>query len=453
MHKKNVNMLSGPLIPSILSYAVPIILTSILQLTFNAADMIIIGQYCGSVSVAAVGATAAISNLIVNLFMGLSVGAGVAAAHAIGSKQDDQTHQTVHTAIPAAILCGVILTIVGVIFAEQFLTMMSTPESVLPLSTVYMRIYFTGMTFSMVYNFGASILRAAGDSKNPLIFLSIAGVINVALNVLFVTVLDMNVAGVALATVISQGFSAVATLIVLARRTDACKLELRRMKIYGRQLSKILQIGLPAGIQGCMFNLTNVLIQSSVNSFGEVFVTGNAAAGNIEGFFYATVSSFSQAAINFVGQNHGAHQYKRVKQVLWSCMGCAAVFGAGLGCIAYFFGSDLLGFYITDSAEAIAGGMVRITFACVPYFIYGLMEVSTGALRGIGSSVTPMLISVLGICGFRILWLSTVFRIPQYHVPETLFIAYPLSWTITFIIQLTAFMLVFKKYVRSAAAE
>ena len=271
MKKKNQDMLHGPLLPNIISYTVPIILTSVLQLLFNAADLVVVGRFCGSISVAAVGATGSITSLIVNLFIGLSVGAGVTVAHGVGSREEEVVHRTVHTALPMALVSGAVLTVLGILLSEKFLTMMGTPENVLKLSAVYMKIYFAGVTFTMVYNFAASILRAVGDTKSPLIFLTIAGVINVVLNLIFVIFLHMNVAGVALATTISQAFSAVAMVVVLMKRTDAAKLYLKKMRFYRVQLMKMIRIGLPAGIQSSLFSISNVMIQSSVNSFGDTY--------------------------------------------------------------------------------------------------------------------------------------------------------------------------------------
>lgn len=446
MKRMNRNMLQGPLFSNIILYTVPIILTSLLQLLFNAADLVVVGNFCGSISVAAVGATGALTNLIVNLFIGLSVGAGVTVAHALGSQEDQVVHRTVHTALPTALVSGVILTAAGIALSETFLVLMDTPENVLSLSAVYMKIYFAGITFTMVYNYCASILRAAGDTKSPLIFLFIAGVINVVLNVIFVTLFDMNVAGVALATVISQAVSAVLVVITLMRRTDACKLNLSQMRFYKPQLLKILRIGLPAGIQGSLFSISNVLIQSSINSFGDVFMSGNAAASNIEGFVYVSINSFSQTAVNFIGQNAGARQYRRVYKILWICLGCVMVVGLCGGLLAYSFGPTLLSIYIRDSAEAISYGMIRLGFICIPYFLCGLMDVSTGALRGMGSSIAPMIISILGICGLRIGWIYTIFQIPQYHTPQCLYISYAISWALTFLIQFMAFLIVYRRH-------
>lgn len=448
MQTSNRSMLQGPLLRNIILYTIPIILTSILQLLFNAADLVIVGRFCGSISVAAVGATGAITNLIVNLFIGLSVGAGVTVAQSLGGREEEAVHRTVHTALPAALVSGIVLTVVGVIFSESFLRMMNTPEDVLPLSAVYMKIYFCGITFTMVYNFCASILRAAGDTKSPLIYLSIAGVINVGLNVVFVTVLHMNVAGVALATSISQAFSAVMVVWALMKRTDACKLMLKKMRFYGIELGRIIRIGLPAGIQSSLFSISNVLIQSSINSFGGILMSGNAAAGNIEGFVYVTMNSFHQTAVNFIGQNVGARQYDRVKKILLICLASVTVVGLGVSLTAFGLGETLLSIYITDSAEAISYGMLRLTFVCIPYFICGLMDVSTGALRGMGASFAPMVISVLGVCGIRIGWIATIFRIPAFHSPQSLYISYPISWLITFVCQMIAFFMIYKKHTK-----
>lgn len=441
-------MLEGPLFWNIILYTIPIILTSLLQLLFNAADLVVVGRFCGSVSVAAVGATGSLTNLMVNFFIGLSVGAGVTVAHGLGSHEDTVVSNTVHTALPTALVSGVFLTFIGIAFSETFLRLMGTPDNVLPLSAIYMKIYFAGVTFTMVYNFCAAILRAAGDTKSPLIFLTLAGVVNVILNVVFVRAFHMNVAGVALATTISQGISAVLVVIAPMRRTDACKLELKKMRFHSQQLTKILRIGLPAGIQSSLFAISNVMIQSSVNSFGDIFMSGNAAASNIEGFVYVSLNAFHQTAVNFIGQNAGAKQYKRVYKTLWICLGCVVAVGLTLGSLAYALGPTLLSIYITDSQEAIGYGMVRIAYICLPYFLCGLMDVSTGALRGLGASFAPMVISILGVCGLRIGWIYSIFQIPEFHAPECLYFSYTVSWTITFLCQMAAFIIVYRKHVK-----
>lgn len=449
MKRHQQSMLQGPLFLNIVTYTIPIILTSLLQLLFNAADLVVVGRFCGSISVAAVGATGYITNLVINLFIGLSVGAGVCMAHAIGSRDEQAMHRTVHTALPTALVSGVLLTVIGVAFSETLLIWMGTPEDVLPLSALYMRIYFCGMTFNMVYNFCAAVLRAAGDTKSPLIFLTIAGVINVVLNVFFVTVFHMNVAGVALATTISQGVSAVLVVIALMRRTDGCRLQLKKLRFYKAQLTKMIAKGLPAGIQGSMFSVSNVVIQSSINSFGEVFMSGNAAASNIEGFAYVCMNAFHQTALNFTGQNVGAGQYKRVSRIAGICLGCVAVVGIVIGGAIYLFAPQLLSIYITDSAESIGYGVQRMAYVVIPYFLLGLQDVTTGLLRGMGSSLAPMLISVLGVCGLRICWIYTIFQMPQFHTPDWLFVSYPISWVVTFFAQFALYIIVYRK--RSAA--
>ena len=451
--KKNANMLRGSLWKGLLTYTIPIMLTGILQLLFNAADLVIVGRFSGSINVAAVSATGAITNLIVNLFIGLSVGAGVATAHGLGGNQATEVHRTVHTALPTALIGGVLLSVIGVFCSEDFLILMKTPENVLPLSALYMRIYFCGMTFTMVYNFCASILRAAGDTKSPLLFLTIAGVINVVLNIFFVLVLHMTVDGVALATIISQGISAVLIVIALMRRTDACRLYLRKMRFYKQPFFKIIRIGLPAGIQGSMFSISNVIIQSSVNSFNsEALMSGNGAAANIEAFIYVLMNSFHQTAVNFTGQNLGARQFQRIKKIFALCILYVTIVGIVAGSTVWYFGEELLGIYITDSQEAIRYGLIRFNYVALPYFLCGIMDVSTGALRGLGSSLVPMVITILGACGIRILWVYTIFQIPQFHTQQCLYTSYPISWVITFLFQMLAFIIIYKKRVRADRA-
>ena len=446
--EQSMRMLQGPLLPAIISYTVPIILTSILQLLFNAADLVIVGRWCGSVAVAAVGSTGAITNLIVNLFIGLSVGSGVTMAHALGGRDSGGAHRTVHTTLPVALISGVILTVVGVLLSEPLLRLMGNPEDVLPFAAKYMRIYFCGITFTMVYDFCANILRAAGDTRSPLIFLTLAGVINVGMNILFVTQLGMDVDGVALATVISQGVAALLVVIAMIRRKDDSHLDLRKLRIYKYELLKIVRIGLPAGLQSSMFSISNVMIQSSVNSFGSVVMSGNAASGNIEGFVWAVMNAFHQTAVNFTGQNMGARRYDRIRMILWCCLGSVTVVGLAMGALAYGFGPRLLSIYITDSPEAIEYGLLRMAYMCIPYCLCGMMDVSSGSLRGLGSSFIPMVISVLGICGIRIAWIYTVFQIPRFHTIDVLFASYPISWVITYAAQLSAFLIIFNKFRR-----
>ena len=439
-------MCSGPLLGKMIAFTIPVILTGVLQLFFNAADLIVVGRFCGNDSVAAVGATSAITNLIVNLFVGLSVGAGVTVAQGIGAGDDDAVHKTVHTVIPIAFIGGVVMTIIGVAFSRTFLIWMGTPSDILELSTSYMQIYFGGIIFSMFYNYGSAILRAAGDTKSPLIYLSIAGVMNIILNYIFVITTDLNVAGVALATVISQVFSSALVLRALARRNDACRLDFGKLKIYKAPLVKIIKIGLPAGIQGSIFSISNVLIQSSINSFDSIaLVSGNSASHSIEGFVWMAVNAFHQTALNFTGQNYGAGLFKRIKKIMAISLVCVAVTGFVLGGLATIFSRQLLSLYISDSAEAIKWGMVRMSIISVTYAIGGLMDTSTGAIRGLGASTISMIISIIGVCGMRIGWIYTVFQIPQFHTPQSLYWSYPVSWTVTFVVQLVVFFLIVNK--------
>jgi len=443
--RKDIDMLHGPLLPNLIRFTIPVILSGWLQLLFNAADLAVVGQFCGSVSVAGVGSTGSITNLLVNFFVGISVGAGVCVAQALGAHRDQEVHDTVHTAMPLAVISGLLLTVVGICMAEKMLIMMDTPDNVLPLSVLYMRIIFSGVTFNIVYNFGAAILRAAGDTKGPLLYLTAAGVINVILNVIFVTLFDMNVAGVALATIISQAISAALVVRALMRREDACRLELREMRIRKAPLGKMVYIGLPAGLQSCLFSISNVVIQSSVNSFGDTLMSANAACISIEGFIFTVDLSFQQATVTFVGQNAGAKQYRRCRQILRICIACSSLSTLLLSGVVYFMGPTLLSIYITDSAQALEYGVMRFGIVAINYWICCTMDICTGALRGLGKSIVPMIVAVVGICGFRILWIYTLFQLPALHTPEFLYLSFPVSWFITGVCQLGAFHLVYRQ--------
>ena len=446
MRFSSKDMCKGPIFKGIIIYTLPIIFTSLLQILFNTADLVVVGRFCGSDSVAAVGATGAITNLMVNLFIGMSVGAGVAVSQSMGAGNVKETYRAVHTAIPIALIGGIVLTIVGLLFSEKFLILTGTPEGkILSLSSIYMRLYFCGTIFSMLYNFGSAILQASGDTRSPLIFLTIAGVLNVILNIIFVSCFKMDVAGVALATAISQAVSAILIICCLSKKNDACRLEIKHLHIYKNSLLKIIKVGLPAGLQGTLFSISNVLIQSSINSFGNTHMSGSAAASSIEGFCYVSMNAFHQTALNFCGQNYGAGNLKRVKKITAACLATVGALGLIVGNVSYLFGRQLLGIYITDSPEAIICGMERLKFMLIPYFLCGIMDTMTGAMRGIGSSVIPMIITVLGVCGFRIVWIYTAFALPEYHSFSGLFVSYPISWIITFTATFIAYMIVMKK--------
>ena len=452
MKRNQQDLTSGPLLSGIIAYTVPIILTSVLQLLFNAADLVVVGRFRGSLAVGAVGATGSLTNLIVNLFLGLSVGAGICVAHAIGAKQEKQLHRIIHTALFVALAGGAALSVIGVSCAHTLLQLMDTPPELLPLATQYMQTYFCGIVFTMTYNFCASILRAAGDTKSPLLYLTIAGVLNVVLNLFFVVVCGMNVEGVALATIISQAVSAVLVVWTLMRRTDSCHLNPRHIRPHKAQLLRILRIGLPAGIQGCLFSISNVIIQSSVNSFGEFAVAGSAAASNLGGFSDTIISAFSQTATNYTAQNVGAGQPQRVRRIFGTCCLWTIAVGIVTGSCLYLGRNVLLRIYITDSPEAMFYGVLRLTYMHVPILLGGLMNVATGSLRGLGSSLAPMLMSVLGVCGFRLVWIFTIFQEPRFHSMESLLISYPISWTLTFLVETVAFVILYRRWVRNLQA-
>lgn len=453
MHKLNASMTSGPLFGPMITYTIPIILTGILQLFFNAADLVIVGQFgtSGSNAIAAVGCTAAISGLMTNFFIGCSAGSGVAVAHAIGAGHDKDVHKAVHTIIPLAAVGGALISVIGIVFAEPLLKMMSTPDNIIGLSSTYMKIIFAGMLPNMVYNFGASILRAAGDSKRPLYYLIIAGCVNLALNLLFVLAFKMDVAGVALATVIAHAISAVLVLGALIKRTDSCRLELKKLRFYAEPLKKILRLGIPAGIQASLFSISNVIIQSSINSLDTIYagvVAGNAAASNIQNFAFMTNEGFKQTAMNFTGQNVGSGNYKRVRRITNISLLMTLAVCIVVGVVMTLCSRPLLGIYISDSPEAVKWGIIRMYCMCLPYFAGGIMDVSTGILRGLGQSIFPMLASVFGVCVFRVIWIFTVFQSKAFHTPESLWISYIISWLLTFAIQYIVLRIVLAKKIK-----
>jgi putative MATE family efflux protein len=438
-------MCNGPILPSVIKYTIPIILTGLLQLAFNAADMMVVGMFCGSTSVGAVGATSSLTNLLVNLFIGMGSGVSVVTAKAIGAKNAKDTNRLVHTAVPLGILAGALLTVLGILAGPWCLDLMGTPRNLLPLSSLYMRVYFCGMIPNLGFNFCAAILRAAGDTKSPMKFLTIAGFVNVTLNVIFVTILHMDVAGVALATIIAQSISFVLVIRALICRNDDCKLDPRRMRLDGRAVGSILRIGLPAGLQSTVFSISNVIIQSSVNSFGPSAVAGNAAAGNLEGFVYVGMNAFYQTSLNFTGQNVGAGKLDRVKKTLLCCLISVAVVGYLLGAGFRFFANDLLKLYVKDDPAAIAYAITRMTYVCQFYFMCGMMETLNGTLRGMGASVLSLLISVIGVCGVRLVWIFTVFRSPQFHSLDSLYFSYDISWLMCILVQILAVTILYKK--------
>lgn len=449
--KNEIDMSTGSLPKLIIRFVIPQMLSGILQLLYNAADTIVVGRYVGSTALAAVGSTGSLTNLIINLFVGLSVGASVAVAQYYGARDYKNVSQTVHTAMGISVIFGVIASVIGISMAEILLRYMGTPEEVLPYSAIYMRIYFAGMPASMVFNFGSSILRAVGDTKRPFIFLSISGLINVILNLVFVMVFDMGVAGVALSTIIAQLLSAVLVVLSLLRSEGSYKLILREIRIYKDKLLRMMRIGIPAGLQSSIFSISNVLIQSSVNSFGELAMAGNTAASNIDGLIYIACNSFYHASLSFTGQNVGAKKYDRINRILGICVTYAIIIGSVLGVLSYVFGETLLGFFSPDNAQVIQYGMIRLSIMGLTYFLCGVMETLVGSLRGMGASILPMIISVMGVVGVRIGWIYTFFA--WNRTLRTLYLSYPASWVITSAAHFICFLIFKKRLMAKAKLE
>lgn len=439
--KYEMDMCNGPIISKMLIFAIPLMCSSILQLLFNAADIVVVGKFAGDNSLGAVGSTTALINLLVNLFMGLSVGANVLAARDYGGNRKDELSKTVHTSMMLSIISGIILTFVGVLFSRQILILMKSPDEILPLASLYLKIYFIGMPASMAYNFGSAILRSVGDTKRPLYFLFAAGIVNIILNLVFVIVFNMDVAGVALATIISQYISAFLVIRCLMKESEGIKLHISKLKIHKDKLMPILRVGIPAGFQGVIFSLSNVVIQSSVNIFGNIIVSGNSAAQNIEGFIYVGMNAFYQAAISFTSQNMGAGKKERVRKIAISAQILVILTGLILGLTALFSGRWLLRIY-TNNPEVIEAGMKRMVVITTTYFLCGMMDVMVGIMRGLGYSIIPMIVSLVGACGLRLIWIATVFQIPQYHNVTTVYVAYPISWAITFTIHVITYIII-----------
>ncbi|MBU3803276.1 MAG: MATE family efflux transporter [Candidatus Cellulosilyticum pullistercoris] len=452
MTKKSyeMDMCNGPLWGKILLFSIPLMLSGILQLLFNAADIIVVGRYAGSEALAAVGSTSSLINLLTNVFIGLSVGSNVLIARSFGAKQEEEVSETVHTSILLSLISGTILCLMGILLAKPLLTLMGTPNDVLSQAALYMKIYFAGMPVIMLYNFGSSILRAIGDTKRPLYFLAIAGIVNVILNLCFVIIFKMSVEGVALATVISQCISAFLIIRCLMHQENSCRLQFSKLHLHRDKVFKIIQIGLPAGMQGAIFSISNVLIQSSVNSFGSIAMAGNTASANIEGFIYTSMNAFHQTALSFTGQNLGAKKYKRIGKVLIICLILVSITGLSMGLTTVYFGQTLLGIYSSDP-QVIQYGLARMQIICLTYFTCGLMDVIVGSLRGLGYSIMPMIVSLLGACGLRILWIFTIFV--WHRSLFTLYISYPISWVITFSAHILCYFIVRHKVIPHEATS
>ena len=436
---RSADLTSGPMLQKIILFSLPLAASSILQLLFNAADVVVVGRFAGSTALAAVGSNGSLINLLVNLFVGLSLGANVVAARCFGAQDEQGVQDTVHTAVALGLVSGVLLAVLGFCSARSLLELMSCPEDVIALSALYLRIYFIGMPMTMLYNFSSALLRAVGDTRRPLYCLAAAGVINVVLNLVFVIGFSMSVAGVALATIISETVSALMVTGMLMREKGALRLDVRRLAFHAGALKQILLIGLPAGLQSTVFSLSNVVIQSAINSFGSIVVAGNSASSNLEGFVYTAMNAFAQAAVTFTSQNIGARKYQNLDRVIRNCLLCAAVTGIALGGGAALAGQPLLHFYSSD-AEVIAAGYERLCIICIPYLLCGIMDVLASSLRGLGYSVLPMVVSLVGVCLLRLVWIATIFQLQRS--PFMLYISYPISWALTALVHLTCLLVV-----------
>ena len=449
---EKMDMCSGPVLKKMLVFAVPLMLSSILQLLFNAADIIVVGRFAGDDSLAAVGANSSFINLLTNFFMGFSIGVNVLVAKFIGAGKEKDASHTVHTAIALSLISGILMTVLGEALARNILIMMDTPTEILKLSLLYLRVFFLGTTANMVYNFASAILRAVGDTKRPLYYLTFAGFVNVVLNLLFVIRFEMDVAGVALATVISQCISAVLVVRCLIKENGCIKLNLKKIKIYKSKLIKILQIGLPASFQGIIFSFSNVIIQTSVNSFGPIVIAGNSAAANIETFVYAAMNAFYQSALTFTSQNVGAGKYKRINKILMAAMLSVFVVGVVLGNLAADFGHPLLGLY-TKSSAVVDAGMDRLNIISRTFVLCGIMDVMVGMIRGLGYSLIPMFISLIGACGLRILWIFTFFQMERFHRIKLLYVVYDISWALTFLAYIVCYAIVKRHFKEERIGE
>lgn len=438
-----IDMSKGSILKNMLMFAFPLMLTTILQLLYNAADTIVVGRWGGPNSLAAVGATGSLTVLLTNLFIGLSVGASVVVSKQYGAKDMQGLKRAVHTTIALGIWSGITATIVGQVICRPVLEMLGTPDEVIDLSVVYMRIIFIGVPAQIVYNFGAAILRSVGDTKRPLYILSVTGIVNVALNLLLVIVFHMNVAGVAIATATAHYLSAAAVLYSLMYSDTSYRLNMKKLKVFKEEAKRIFAIGLPAGLQSAVFSLGNLAVQSAVNSFGTAAMAGRTAGSNIESFVHASMDSFYHATLTSVGQNYGAKNEKRIYKTIGVGLICASIAGLVLGLLAYIFGEFLLSFYIVGSPEAIRQGMIYIAICGLPYFLCGIMNVLTGTLRGLGHSKTPAVCSLIGACGGRLLWVFAI--LPFNNTTWFLYLCWPISWLTVIIMHTVTFMLVRKK--------
>ena len=436
-----IDMCNGTLMDKLISFSIPLMLSGILQLMFNAVDIIVVGRFAGSESLAAVGSTTALINVFTNLFIGISLGSNVLAARYYAAGKEREMSETVHSSLTLALISGILMAFAGLFFSRTALEWMGTPDDVIDLAALYMKIYFIGMPFFMLYNYGAAILRAVGDTKRPLLFLVVSGLVNAGLNMILVICFHMAVEGVAIATVISQLLSCIMVLICLYRTQGCYQFRFSKLGLKSIYVLQIFQVGIPAGIQSTVINFSNVLLQSSVNSFGSVAMAGYTAANNIFGFLYTSVNSVTQACMSFTSQNYGAGKTKRMDRVLIDCLILSCAFSLTMGCCAWFFGPQLLRIY-TESSAVISCGVEILSFTTVTYFLCGIMDLIPGALRGMGRSAVPMILSIIGTVGTRIVWIFWIF--PYHRSLDILFLSYPVSWILTILMQVICFFIVRK---------
>lgn len=444
MKSNQIDMTTGAIFPKLMKFSIPLMLSSILQLFFNAADVVVVGRFAGDNSLAAVGSTSSLVNFLVNTVLGISIGCNVVAANFTGCGDSKKVSLTVHTSFVLSLLCGVFISVVGVLFSRQILIIMDAPEEVLPLSALYLRIYFCGIFPSVVYNFGSALLRAKGDTKRPLYILFVSGILNVVLNLVFVIKFNLDVAGVAWATVISQTLSAVCVLFILLTENDDFKLDLKRLCLNSDILAKILKIGLPAGFQSSLFSFSNMVIQSTVNSFGAVAVAGSSASQSVEGFVYISMNSIAQGSLTFVSQNVGAKKIDRVKRVVLTSLFSVCIVGAVIGGICILFSRQLFSFF-TANPLVIEKASERFLVICSTYFTCGIMDVMANSIRGMGRSLMPAVMTLIFVCGSRLIYLFTVFKLPCLYSFGNIFLSYPISWIITFLMLLFSFIFVISK--------
>ena len=445
--KYSLDMTNGPFLKKILRFSLPLVLTGLLQMIYNTADIIVVGRFAGGTALAAVGATSSLVNLILNVFLGMSMGSGVMTAKYIGARDEDSVKRCVHSAMLLSILSGIFVAIFGFVFSEQLLVMMDSPADVLPLSKLYLQIFFLGAPAGMVFNFGASIVRATGDTKKPLLILSMSGIVNIVLNLILVINFHMSVAGVAIATITSQYISATCILFVLFKMKNACKLTLKKLRFHKEELKRILYVGIPAGIQNSLFSVSNVIIQTTVNSFGSIAMAGIAAGSNVDSFIYTCTNAVSQTTMTFSSQNYGAKKYDNFNKIYFRCVVLTIAIAGAMGALGVIFKEFFVGIFSTDPA-VIEIGAQRLTLILPFYFFCSLMDVGAGQLRGMGKSFLPMIVSLLGGCGLRLLWIFVFF--PKNPTLMYLYYAYPISWSITFVVLFVCYFIVRKQILKKS---